>query len=90
MKMNTSSIGRPERLLMSLVERMRKDKLLSFTTNITVPTRDGKSFMLIKPIRFQERASILNLVCIETDHSISDLDSQCKELLNAKEPPMSS
>jgi hypothetical protein len=76
MKVNTSSTGTMEKLLMSQEERMLKDKQLSSGTNIMVLTRDGKSSMLTRPIRFQERDLMRNSDSTEIDHSISDPDFQ--------------
>jgi len=76
MKVNTLSTGTMEKLLMSQVERMLKDKLLSSGTNIMVLTRDGKSSMLTRPIRFQERDLMMTSDSTEIDHSISDPDFQ--------------
>ena len=76
MKVNTLSTGTMEKLLMSQVERMLKDKQLSSGTNIMVLTRDGKSSMLTRPIRFQERDLMMTSDSTEIDHSISDPDFQ--------------
>ena len=61
---------------MSQEERMLKVKLSLYGRDITELIRDGTSSMLIKLKKFQERASMLNSVCTETDHSSSDQDSQ--------------
>ena len=76
MNQNTSSIGATARYLMFQVERMLKDKQLSSGTSTMETTRNGKSSILTKPQRFQERDLMKNLDSTEIDHSISDPDSQ--------------
>jgi len=68
---------------------MMKVKLLLSTTEmetiLTMPTRDGRLSILTKHLRLEPRDSTRNSVSISTDHSISDPECQCKELLNATE-----
>ena len=76
MKLNTSSTGLTENALMSQVERMLKDKQLSFGTDIMELTRDGKSSILTRPKRYQDQDLMKSSDSIEIDHSISDPDFQ--------------
>jgi len=76
MNLNTSSTGLTANALMSQVEKILKDKQLSSGTDITEPIRDGKSSILTKPKRYQERDLMKTSVSTETDHSISDQDFQ--------------
>jgi hypothetical protein len=62
--------------LMFTETKIKKDKRLLSGENTTVQTKDGLLSMLIN----QERKELLdtaeNGVCISTDYSTSDLDSQ--------------
>jgi hypothetical protein len=55
----------------------------------TMPTKDGRLSTLTKLIRSEPRDSTKNSVSISTDHSTSDPECQCKELLSAMVPTMS-
>jgi hypothetical protein len=76
MKDNTSLTFKTRRHLMSIKERMLKDKKSLSTRNITELTRDGELFILIKLLRNQKPDIIQNSDSISTDHSTSDQDSQ--------------
>jgi hypothetical protein len=75
---------------MFIREKMRKDKPLRFITRMVImqpmQTKDGRSYMLIKPLRQELRVSTKNSDSTLTDRSTSDQECQCKELLNAMEP----
>jgi hypothetical protein len=78
---------------MLLVVKMKKAKqLLSTTrmeTRITMPTKDGRLFILTRPQPSELRDSTRNSASISTDHSILDQDFHSRELLNATVPTMS-
>jgi hypothetical protein len=72
---------------------MKKVQLLLSTiemeTKPTMPTRDGRLSILIKLKPLELRVSTRNSDSISTDHSTSDQECQCKELLSATVPTMS-
>jgi hypothetical protein len=80
-EVQTSLISETRRCLMSSKAKMLKDKRLSYTPDTTRLTRDGDLFMLTKPRRSQVKDMTETSDSISTDHSISDPDFQCKELL---------
>jgi len=55
MKVNTSSTGRTEKLLMYMEEKTKKEDQLSSGANTVEPTRDGRSSILIKLQRLQRK-----------------------------------
>jgi len=61
--------------------KMLKVKRLLSTTDTTELTRDGESFMLTKQVNQQAKDTTANSDSTSTDHSTSDQDFQCKELL---------
>jgi len=89
-KVSTLSTQPTIRSLKSKTKRMRKVKQSLSTQEMvirtTMPTKDGRSSMLIKLKSSELRVSTKSLVSISTDHSISDQECQCKELPNAMEP----
>ena len=54
-------------------------------TKPTMLTRDGRLSTLTKLKQLELRASTRNSVSTSTDHSTSDQECQCKELLSATE-----
>jgi len=92
-KENSLSIQPITRYLMSKALRMRKDKRFKLqietTKRVVQPTKDGRSFMLIRLMLLEPRASTKNSDSTSTDHSTSDPECQCKELLSATVPTMS-
>ena len=78
-----SSIGPTIRFLMSLQAKMKKVKQLVSKTTLARATRNGEFYILTKLPRLKPRDSTKNSVSISIDHSTSDQDFQCKELLNA-------
>jgi hypothetical protein len=60
---------------------MLKDKEFGSGRDIMEPIRDGESSMLTNPRRKEPLDTIENTDSISTEHSTSDLDSQCGELL---------
>jgi hypothetical protein len=75
-KMNNLSMSRTKRYLMSQVEKIKKDKLLS-SGEITVRRiRNGRSSTLTKLERLKLRDLMKNSASTLTDHSTSDQDSQ--------------
>jgi hypothetical protein len=77
----TSSMFTTRRYLMFQVEKILKDKEFGHGIDTTKLTRDGELSMLTKLRKKEEVDSTLNMVSISTEHSISDQDSQCGELL---------
>jgi hypothetical protein len=77
----TSSMFTTRRYLMFQVEKILKDKEFGHGIDTTKLTRDGELSMLTKLRRKEEVDSTLNMVSISTEHSTSDQDSQCGELL---------
>jgi len=61
-------------------------KKLFFTRELETETRNGKSNILTQSVRRTTRDLTKTSVSIQTDHSTSDQDSQCKELWNASGP----
>jgi hypothetical protein len=61
-------------------------KKLFFTRDMEIETRNGKSNILTQSVRRTTRDLTKTLVSIQTDHSTSDQDFQCKELWNVSEP----
>jgi hypothetical protein len=57
-------------------ERMKKDIKLLYGTDTMVPTRDGRSYMSIRPHQFQRKDSIKTSDSTSTDHSILSQDYQ--------------
>jgi len=55
MKVNTSSTGILERLLMSLEEKMLKDKQFGSGASMEEPTRDGRLSILTKLMTSQRK-----------------------------------
>jgi hypothetical protein len=53
---------------------------------VELQTKDGRSSMSTKHLKSEARVSTRNSDSTSTDHSISDQECQCKELLNATEP----
>ena len=82
---NNSSTGQMAKHLMSMVERMKKEDKLSFGASIMELTRDGEYFILTKLKKFNPRDLTKTSDGTLTDHSTSNPDSQCTELLNALE-----
>jgi hypothetical protein len=66
---------------MSIKVRMLKDKRLSSGRSTMDSTRDGELSILIKLPRKELLDLIENMDSISTEHSTSDQDSQCGELL---------
>jgi hypothetical protein len=77
-----SSISTTRRLLMFTKTRILKDKRLLYGRDTTAGTKDGEFFILTKQHRKEQVDSIRNMDCTSTDHSTSDPDFQCRELLN--------
>jgi hypothetical protein len=73
---NTSSISRTRRHLMSIKERMLKDKRLSSGRSIMDSTRDGELSMLTNQPRRDPRDMTRTSDSTSTDYSTSDQDSQ--------------
>jgi hypothetical protein len=76
----TSSTSITRRLLMSMVEKILKDKRLLSGRDTTELTRDGLLSILTKQRKKLVRDMIENTDSTSTEHSSSDQDSQCKEL----------
>jgi len=57
-------------------EKMLKDKEFMPGRNMEVPTRDGRSSMLMKLRRLLRRELTRNSVSMSTDHSTSSQDFQ--------------
>jgi hypothetical protein len=66
---------------MSIKRRMLKDKNVLFIKDIMAGTRDGESFMLTKLPRLDQRDMIKSMDSTSIEHSTSDQDSQCGELV---------
>jgi hypothetical protein len=66
---------------MSIKERMLKDKKLLSGRSTMDSTRDGELSMLTKLPRKEHLDTIKNTDSTSTEHSTSDQDSQCGELL---------
>jgi hypothetical protein len=62
-------------------ERILKDKRLSSGRDIMVLTKDGELSTLIRQLRREDLDSTENTDSTSTEHSTSDQDSQCGELL---------
>jgi hypothetical protein len=82
MKDNTSSISETIRHSMSIKIRMLKDKRSLSGRDIMAGIKDGELSILTNLPRKDQVDSIKNMDCTSTDHSSSDLDFQCRELLN--------
>jgi hypothetical protein len=80
---NISSMSITRRHSMSIKIRMLKDKRLLFIRDIMAGIRDGELFTLINQRVKQQVDSIENMDYTSTDHSSSDPDFQCRELLNS-------
>jgi len=76
MKVNTSSIFRTEKLLMSVEEKMLKVKLFLPGVNTMEPTRNGKFSISTQREKLTQLDSMRNSVSTEIDHSTLDLDFQ--------------
>jgi hypothetical protein len=77
---NTSAtFRRPTDALMYSKVKMLRDRRSKFITDITVLTKDGRFFILTRRQRDKPRVLMKNLVSTSIDHSILDLDFQCKE-----------
>jgi len=87
---NTSvtSKNQTDALMYSKV-KMKKDKLFKFTVDTTVPTRDGRFFILTRRQRLKQRDSMKNSDSTLTDHSILCQSFLSTELLSATELTMS-
>jgi hypothetical protein len=66
---------------MFIKTRISKDKKLSSGENTMAGIKDGELSILIKQPRKLQRDLTVNTDSISIDSSISDQDSQCKELL---------
>jgi hypothetical protein len=84
-KKNTSSIGRTANALMLKEAKMLKVEMLSFGTDTMELTRDGKSSMLTKHQRFQQKVLMSNSDSTSTDHSTSNQECHSIELLRHME-----
>jgi hypothetical protein len=88
-----SSILQTTRYWMSIREKMRKVKPLrlqpEMVTTATTKTKDGRSSILTRLRNSEPRASTRSLDSTSTDHSTSDQECQCKELLSATVPTTS-
>jgi len=89
MKNHNSLIGQITKLSLSMERKTRKAKQLSSMATRIEETRDGELCILIKQKLLKQRDSTRNSDSISIDLSISDQDSQCKELLSATVPTMS-
>jgi hypothetical protein len=76
MKVVNSSTSTTRNHLMYMVEKMLKAKRFKFGRDTMVLTKDGESSILIRLPRKQLLDTAENGVCISTDCSISDPDSQ--------------
>jgi hypothetical protein len=77
---NTSAISkRPTDALMYSKVKMLRDRRSKFIIDIMELTKDGRFFILTRRKRDKQRDLIKNLDSTSIDHSISDLDFQCKE-----------
>jgi hypothetical protein len=74
-----------ENVLMSIQAEMKKVERLSFGTSTVVLTKDGRLSTKMSTKRSKLRENLKNSDSTLIDHSISDLDTECKELLNALE-----
>jgi hypothetical protein len=81
-EVNTSSTSITRRQLMSTKERIEKDKRLLYGESTMAGIRDGESCILTNLPRKDQVDSTKNMDCTSTDHSSSDPDFQCRELLN--------
>jgi hypothetical protein len=81
-EVKTSLTSTTRRLLMSTKTRILKDKRLLYGRDIMVGTKDGESSILTKQPRKEHQDSIKSMDCTSTDHSSSDPDFQCRELLS--------
>jgi hypothetical protein len=78
---NTSLTSRTIRHLMSSKERMLKDKRSLLGKNTMDLTRDGELCMLTQQRKKEQADGIKNTDSISIDHSTSDQECQCGELL---------
>jgi hypothetical protein len=89
-KVNSLSILLTIRSLMLHPPRIKKVKPLLSTveteTTSKMLTKDGRLSTLINPKRIELKDSTRNSDSTSTDHSTSDQECQCKELLNATVP----
>jgi hypothetical protein len=86
-KVNTLSTGKMVNALMSQEEKMLKDKQSLYGIDTMVPTRDGRSSMLIQ-LSLRLRDSMKNSDSISTDHSILSLNFHSTELQRCTVTPM--
>jgi hypothetical protein len=82
-EVNTLLISKTRRLLMFTKTRISKDKRLLSGRDTTAGIRDGELSILTKHPRRDQVDSIKSMDCTSIDHSSSDPDSQCRELLNS-------
>jgi hypothetical protein len=81
MKDHSSPISRTERFSMFQLTEMLKDKRFMLGRDTEELTRDGELSMLTNHPRKDPRDMIKNTDSTLTEHSTSDQDSQCGELL---------
>jgi hypothetical protein len=74
--MNTSLTFKTTKLLMSMVAKMMKQEKSLSGESTTEPTRDGRSFILIRLERLQLKDSTKTLYSTSIDHSTLSQDSQ--------------
>jgi hypothetical protein len=82
MKDNTSSTFKARKPSMSMETETPKETKLLSGEDTMVQIRDGLLPILIKLLRKQPLDTRANGASISADHSTSDQDSQCRELLN--------
>jgi hypothetical protein len=85
---NISSTSKTRRQSMSTKERMVKDKKLSCGRNTTDGTKDGELSIKTNIPRSNQRVTTPSSDSISVDHSTSDQECQCKELLNVLATPI--
>jgi hypothetical protein len=78
---NTSLTSRTIRQLMSIKEKILKDNKSLLGRNIMDLTRDGELSMLTNIPRLEQVDMTENMDSISIEHSTSDQDFQCGELL---------
>jgi len=76
MKVNTSSIGTIQRLLMSQEERILKDKQFGSGASTVEPTRDGRLSILTKLMTSPRKELMKSSDSTSIDHSTLFQDSQ--------------
>jgi hypothetical protein len=80
-KENTSLISKTRRQLMSIRTRILRDKRLSSGEDTMAGTKDGELSMLTKQRRKEVQDGIQDMDSTSIDHSSSDQNFQCGELL---------